>query len=132
MKTTLRFFLMLFFCQVMQAKAQDIPAKIKQAKWVKIMNADSLYNYFEAEAEFQKFYTVYLKEKKKEERKREKSNAASHEEEHLDSPVDLLVSEYFKWNVAIKPFVLANGSIMPLTQRLAIIREIRNKQQAQQ
>ncbi|MEO7310510.1 MAG: hypothetical protein ABIX01_08940 [Chitinophagaceae bacterium] len=132
MKRRLLFLVLLVFAGTKLIHAQDIPAKVKQAKWVTIMNADSLYNYFEAEADFQKFYAGYLKEKKKEERRRERSNAASPQEEHLESPVELLVADYVKWTVQIQPFVRADGSIMPLAERLVIARSIKNGQQAQQ
>lgn len=105
--------------------AQDLPSKLKQAKWVRIMTDDSTYNYLEAEAEFQKFYAAFQKEKIKEAKKRERSKSSA-AEEHLETPMDLLVADYLKWCAKMQAFVLADGRIMPLAQRLAIINEVRN------
>lgn len=111
--------------------AQEIPQKLKQAKWVKIMSNDSTYNFFEAEAEFQKYHASYLKEKKREE-SRKTVNPSHAEEEHMKSPLELMISKYLDWSVTIKPFVLSDGKILPLSSRLQIINDARNKQNAQQ
>jgi hypothetical protein len=92
--------------------------KILQSKWVKIMQNDSLGNYIEAEKDFQKFYTAYLKKEAKE--LKERGNAG---EAHLESQEELLIAGYIKWSVAIKPFVKADGSIMPIQERIEIINE---------
>ncbi|MEP7255822.1 MAG: hypothetical protein ABI666_08585 [Ferruginibacter sp.] len=92
--------------------------KILQSKWVKIMQNDSLGNYIEAEKDFQKFYTAYLKKEAKE--LKERSNAG---EAHLESQEELLIAGYIKWSVAIKPFVRYDGSIMPIDERMVIIND---------
>ena len=88
------------------------------------MSNDSSYNYLEAQKEFQGFYTEFLNEKKRELRKKQR-NPASAEEEHLESPTELLVADFLHWTIAIKPFVRADGSIIPLSSRLAIINDIK-------
>ncbi len=110
---------LLFIC-CFHLKAQQVPLKVQRSVWVKIMSNDSSYNYLEAQKEFQNFYTGYLKEKKKEERRKER-NKASAEEDHLESPIELLVASYLRWAITIKPYVHADGSIIPLTKRLEII-----------
>jgi hypothetical protein len=128
MKKSLLLVLLLFMLSA-RVHAQNIPAKLKQAKWVKIMSNDSSYNYLEAEAEFQKYYNSYLKEKRKEERRRT-VNPSHAEEEHKLSPQELLISKYQEWSVTIKPFVRRDGSIIPLTGRLKIIQDAKKKQQS--
>jgi hypothetical protein len=110
--------------------AQNIPNKLKQARWVKIMSNDSSYNYLEAEAEFQKYYNSYQKEKRKEESRRT-VNPSHAEEEHKLSPQEYLISKYQEWSVTIKPFVRKDGSIIPLSARLKIIQDAKKKQQSQ-
>ncbi len=83
------------------------------------MSNDTAYNYFEAEQEFQLFYTVFLNEKKREANKKRKKNTA--QEVHIESARDLLIADFLKWSAAIKPFVRADGSIIPISGRLAII-----------
>ena len=112
----------LLFVFFLQLSAQQIPQKVQRSKWVKIMTNDSVYNYLEAQKEFQAFYTGYVKEKNREQIRRER-NKSSSEEEHLESPVELLVAEYLKWSVTIKPFVRADGTIIPLSERLVIIND---------
>lgn len=111
----------------LQSKAQDIPQKVQRSKWVQIMSNDSAYNYFEAREEFKKYYTQFLKEKKKEEAKLERKKSSSSEEEHLENPTELLVADYLRWSIAIKPFVKSDGTIMPLTSRLEIINSAKKK-----
>ena len=84
------------------------------------MSNDSSYNFLEAQKEFQSFYTEYLKEQHKEQVKRER-NRSSSGEDHIESPVELLVADYLRWSITIKPFVRADGTIIPLSSRLAII-----------
>lgn len=110
---------LLFVCSF-HLKAQQVSQKVQRSAWVKIMSNDSSYNYLEAQKEFQIFYTDFLKEKKKEERRKER-NKASAEEEHLESPAELLVANYLRWAITIKPYVNADGSIIPLSKRLEII-----------
>ncbi|MES2772616.1 MAG: hypothetical protein V4722_00435 [Bacteroidota bacterium] len=128
MKKLLLLTILFVTTQTSDITAQGISSKLKQAKWVKIMANDSLYNYFEAEAEFKKFHVSFLKEKMREEKRRERKGSSSNEE-HLESPEELLVADYLKWAIQIQPFVLANGTIMPLVQRLAIIKQTRENQQ---
>lgn len=103
-----------------QLNAQQITQKVQKSTWVKIMSNDSSYNYLEAQKEFQSFYKDFLKEKKREERRKER-NKASAEEEHLESPAELLVANYLRWVITIKPYVNADGTIIPLSKRLEII-----------
>ena len=110
---------MLFF-SFFQLNAQQIPQKVQRSKWVRIMSNDSSYNFLEAQKEFQSFYTEYLKEQHKEQVKRER-NRSSSGEDHIESPVELLVADYLRWSITIKPFVRADGTIIPLSSRLAII-----------
>ena len=112
----------LFLISFSQLNAQQVSQRVKRSKWVKIMDNDSSYNYLEAQKEFQVFYTEYLKEKNKEQIRRERSGSSS-AEEHLENPTELLVAEYLKWSITIKPFVRANGTIIPLSGRLAIIND---------
>ncbi len=114
-----------------QVKAQNVPQKIQKSKWVQIMSNDSSYNYFEAREEFKKYYTQFLKEKKKEEVKLERKKSSSSEEQHLENPTELLVANYLRWSIAIKPFVKADGTIIPLTTRLDIINSVKNKNTAE-
>jgi len=107
-------------------QAQDIPQSLKQEKWVKIMDNDSAANFLEADASFRKYYASYLKEKNKEENGKQNNNAPA-EEEHMKSPEEFLIAGYLKWSINIKPFVLADGMIMPMARRLAIIEASRNK-----
>ncbi|MEP7165676.1 MAG: hypothetical protein ABI741_13335 [Ferruginibacter sp.] len=102
-----------------QLSAQQVSQKILRSKWVKIMSNDSSYNYLEAEKEFEGFYTDFLAEKKKEQRKQRNRSSAG--EDHMESPAELLVAQYLRWSIAIRPFVKADGSIMSLSDRLAII-----------
>ena len=111
--------MLLLICSF-QLKAQQVPQKVQRSKWVKIMANDSAYNYFEAQKEFQSYYAEYLKEKKREALRKQRNNASA-EEEHLESLTELLVADFLKWSARIKPFVNADGSIMPLADRLAII-----------
>lgn len=90
------------------------------------MSNDSSYNYLEAQKEFQSFYADYLKEQRKEQRRRER-NKSSAEEDHLESPTELLVADFLKWSINIKPFVRADGSIIPLSGRLSIINSAKRK-----
>jgi len=84
------------------------------------MSNDSAYNYLEAQKEFQGFYKDYLVEQKKEFQKKQR-NKSSAEETHLESQTELLVAQFLKWSIGIKPFVLADGTILPLSKRLSII-----------
>ena len=111
---------MLLLCCCFQLNAQQIPQKVLRSKWVKIMVNDSSYNYLEAQKEFLSFYSGFLKEERKEQLKKQR-NKSSAEEVHLESPLELLVADYLRWSVMIKPFVKADGTIMALTERLAII-----------
>ena len=122
----LLFSITLFLVTFLQLKAQQVPQRVQKSKWVKIMSDDSSYNFLEAQKEFQSFYSDYLKERNKEQLRRERSKA-SPGEEHLESPVELLVADYLKWSIAIKPFVRADGSIIPLSGRLAIIRDTKKQ-----
>ncbi len=114
------FLIFLLFVCTFHLKAQEVSQKVQRSTWVKIMSNDSSYNYLEAQKEFQSFYTGFLKEKKKEERRKER-NKASAEEEHLESPSELLVANYLRWAITIKPYVNADGSIIPISKRLEII-----------
>lgn len=87
------------------------------------MSNDSAYNYLEAQKEFQNFYKEYLNEKKRELKRQQRNKTASEAEVHLESPTELLVADFLKWTIMIKPFVRADGSIIPLKERLAIINE---------
>lgn len=113
--------MMFLFCSF-QLMAQQVPQKIQRAKWYRIMSNDSSYNYLEAQKEFQGFYKEYLAEQKKEQRRRVR-NRSSAEENHLESLTELLVADFLKWSIAIKPFVLEDGTIMPLSKRMSIINE---------
>lgn len=116
----------LLFISFLQLNAQQIPQKVQRSKWVKIMANDSSYNFLEAQKEFEAFYKDYLKEMNKEQKRRER-NGSSPEEEHMESPVELLVADYLKWSITIKPFVRADGTIIPLSARLVIINENKRK-----
>lgn len=111
--------LLLSICSL-PLNAQQVSQKVQRSTWVKIMSNDSSYNFLEAQKEFQHFYTDFLNEKKKEERRKER-NKVSAEEDHLESPAELLVAQYLRWAITIKPYVKADGSIMPLSKRLEII-----------
>lgn len=113
--------LLILACSL-QLNAQQVSQKIQRATWYKIMSNDSSYNYLDAQKEFQGFYKEYQAEQKKEQRRRER-NRSTAEESHLESLTELLVADFLRWSVAIKPFVLADGSILPLSKRLAIINE---------
>ena len=102
------------------SKAQT--EKLRQSKWIKIMENETTGNYFEADNDFQKFYASYLE--KKSTTKEEQNNTAPGED-HLESPVELFIASYLKWSIGIKPFVLPDGSIMPIEQRMIIINEAR-------
>jgi hypothetical protein len=124
MKKIFILYMLLFAAQA--AYTQQIPNKLVQAKWVKIMNADSVFNFFEAEAEFEKFNISYEKAKAKAERKRAKNNVANEQEAHLESIEELYINPYIIWRENIKPFVLESGAILSITARLAIINSVRN------
>jgi hypothetical protein len=109
-----------------QTQAQQLPKSLREEKWVQIMANDSAMNFFEAEAAFKKFHTGWLA-KEKAERAEEASNPAG--EEQRRGPEEYLIAAYLKWSLAMKPFVLSDGKLMPLTQRLAIIQQARKKQQ---
>jgi hypothetical protein len=111
-----------------QVQAQQLPKTLKEEKWVQIMANDSAANYFEAEAAFQKFYTTW-QAKEKAEKAREANDPA--EEEQRKGPEEYCITAYVKWSGMIKPFVLPDGRIMPMSQRLAIIQEARKKQKGQ-
>ena len=111
---------MLLLCCCFQLNAQQVSQKILRSKWVKIMANDSSYNFLEAQKEFQGFYTAFLKEERKEQLKKQR-NKSSAEEVHLESQLELLVADYLRWSVMIKPFVNADGTVMPLKERLTII-----------
>ncbi len=111
-----------------QVQAQQLPKALQGEKWVQAMANDSAANYFEAEAAFQKFYTAW-QAKEKAERAREANSPA--EEEQRKGPEEYCISAFLKWSVMIKPFVLPDGRIMPMSQRLAIIQEARKKQKGQ-
>jgi len=113
--------ILLLACSL-QLSAQQVPQKIQRATWYRIMSNDSSYNYLDAQKEFQGFYKEYLAEQRKEQRRRER-NKATAEESHLESLTELLVADFLKWSIAIKPFVLADGTILPLSRRLAIVTE---------
>ena len=76
------------------------------------MSNDSAYNYLEAQKEFQNFYKEYLNEKKRELKRQQRNKTASEAEAHLESPTELLVADFLKWTIMIKPFVRADGSII--------------------
>ena len=118
------FFTLIFLLfAIVQLNAQQIPQKVQRSTWVKIMSNDSAYNYLEAQKEFQNFYKEYLNEKKRELKRQQRNKTASEAEVHLESPTELLVADFLKWTIMIKPFVRADGSILPLKERLAIINE---------
>lgn len=110
----------------LQTQAQKLPKSLREEKWVQIMTNDSAMNFFEAEAAFKKFHTRWLA-KEKAEREEEAENPAS--EEQRKGSEEYLVAAYLKWSLTMKPFVLPDGKLMPLQQRLAIIQEARKKQQ---
>ena len=99
--------------------------KILQSKWVKIMQHESSGNFIEADNDFQKFYTSYLKKKIK---SKEESNGASPGEAHLETQEELMIAGYLKWSLGIKPFVRTDGTIMSIEERMAIINEARKNQ----
>jgi hypothetical protein len=109
----------------LQLQAQDIPQKLLDEKWVKIMANDSMANFPEADAAFQKYYASYIKEKKKAEMSVQPS-VSKMEEEHLNDPETFLIAGYIKWSISIKPFVGSDGRIMPMERRLAIIQAAKN------
>ena len=100
--------------------------KLLQSKWIKIMQNETGANYFEADKDFEKFYTSYLKKQIK---SKEENNNASPGEAHMESVEDLLIASYQKWSTGIKPFVRADGTIMPIEQRIAVINDTRKNQQ---
>ena len=112
--------LLIYSMSPLVSKAQT--EKLRQSKWIKIMENETTGNYFEADNDFQKFYASYLE--KKSTTKEEQNNAATGED-HLESPVELFIASYLKWSIGIKPFVLPDGSIMPIEQRMIIINEAR-------
>lgn len=107
-------------------QAQQLPKSLREEKWVQIMANDSAVNFFEAEAAFKKFHTRWMA-KERAERGAEAENPAG--EEHKKGPEEYLVAAYLKWSLTMKPYVLPDGKLMPLQQRLAIIQEARKKQQ---
>lgn len=118
-------FLLSFLLFGLFTQAQIVSQKVRESTWARISANDTTVNYFVAQKDFEKFYSKYLKEKNREELRRARRQPASPQEEHLDSPEELLVSNYIKWSMAIKPFVNADGTIIPLEKRLAIIRQTR-------
>jgi hypothetical protein len=108
--------------------AQALPKYLENEKWIRAMSNDSSANFFEAEASFRKFYTAWQEKIKERDQKEEKVNNPGLEEEHMKEPEDFFISRYRQWSMLIKPFVLANGHIMPVNQRLSIIQEARDKQ----
>jgi hypothetical protein len=111
-----------------QVQAQQLPKALREEKWVQVMANDSAANYFEAEAAFQKFYTAW-QAKEKAEKAREANDPV--EEEQRKGPEEYCINAFLKWSVMIKPFVLPDGRIMSMSQRLAIIQEARKKQKGQ-
>ena len=103
-------------------KAQQ--ENLRQSKWVKIMQNDATGNFLEAEMEFRKFYEAYRMQQIK---KPDEENNASPVEAHLESQEDLWVASYLKWSMAVRPFVRADGTIIPIEQRIALINETRKK-----
>ena len=91
------------------------------------MTNDSACNYFDAREESQKYYTQFQKEQKREEAKLERKKSSSSEEKHLENPTELLVADYQRWSIAIKPFVKSDGTIIPLTSRMEIINNAKKK-----
>ena len=123
-------FLLPFLLFGLFSQAQQAPQKVRESTWARISANDTTVNFFDAQKDFEKFYTKYLKEKNREELHRARREPASPQEEHLDGPEELLVSNYIKWSIAIKPFVNADGTIIPLEKRLAIIRQARQSTKA--
>jgi len=114
--------LLLVTLSVYSASAQDID-KIKNESWVRIMQNDSTVNFFKAQKDFAKFRAQHNKEAAKEEAERRKEVANGERkpnEPHLEDPEEAIMAAYQKWARSIKPFVTADGKIMPLEQRLAI------------
>jgi hypothetical protein len=104
---------------------QQLPKTLREEKWIQIMSNDSSVNYFEAEASFQKFYTAFRA--KENARQNKAGEDAKEEEEHAKSPEEYFIAGYLKWSIAIKPFVLPDGRIMPVGQRLLLIQQARNR-----
>lgn len=112
------------------ANAQELPSKVKQSTWYKIMSNDSSYNYLVAEAEFQEFFTAHQQQKQRNAAQTNR-NEQSAEEQHLKDPVESLIANYAEWSISIQPFVLKDGSIMPLKERLKIVSDVKLAQQSQ-
>jgi hypothetical protein len=116
---TLIFLLMCAFAA--QAQVNDV---LKNATWVRIMHNDTTVNYFVAKHDFAKFVAQHKKEEAQE-RNKEKSTANAEErqpnEEHLKSPENAAIMAFQQWSKTIKPFVTADGKIMPVEQRMALV-----------
>ena len=97
---------------------------LRNETWVRIMQNDTTVSYFTAKKDFTKFVAQYRKkeaEEKQGEKQPEKSTERIPEEEHLQNPEENAMMAFERWSKSIKPFVMANGKIMPVEQRMAVI-----------
>ena len=97
---------------------------LKNASWVRIMHDDTTVNYFTAKKDFAKFVAQHHK-KEAEEKQEEKHTAKSTEripnEEHLRDPEENAIMAFERWSKSMRPFVMANGRVMSIEQRMAVI-----------
>ena len=106
------------------ACAQKLDDKLANESWVRIMHNDTSVNYFIAKKDFAKFVAEHKKQEA-EERKSEHESARVGEEhpkeEHLRSPEDMMIQAFQQWAKSVRAFVTADGKVMPVEQRVAVV-----------
>ena len=108
-------------CLVATAQKGD---DLKNATWIRIMQNDTSVNYFTAKKDFAKFVALHRKkeaEEKQEAKQTSKSTERIPEEEHLQDPEENAIMMFERWSKSIKPFVMRDGKVMPIEQRMALI-----------
>jgi hypothetical protein len=115
-------FIFLLMCTLaMHAQSAE---ELKKSTWMRMMlTNDTTLNYFEAKKDFAKFVAQHKREEALQRANEKAANNTERKpnEEHLESPEDAAIMAFKQWSKAIKPFVMANGKIMPVEQRLAVI-----------
>jgi len=119
-----RFIMILIFLSLcgLAATAQT-GEDLKNSTWVRIMQNDTSVNYFTAKKDFTKFVAEYrMKEAQRDKEKRSTENDERlPNEEHLKSPEESAIISFQLWSKSIRPFVTADGKVMSLEQRMAIV-----------